>query len=232
VTGFLTYAEAALLLIGAPLVWLFLRERVKNVAREASDRALADYRHQHEQTLATLTAEHQRRLQEFSLYTQKQHRVYATLYARVRRAVDGYASLIGAHIGPDFQRFGLEDVRKYVEVNHVGAEEARPVLAAYANGPTPQAATLLSELDHRVRKANASAAFQQAKNTEALHELYLSDPVRAKMAAVRQAVAAVSADVEFPEPGRGVARLEKQRIAEAAMTDLYTTMRNELRRGT
>jgi hypothetical protein len=230
-TEFLTYAQAAVLLFGAPLLWLLLKERVKNVAREASDKALSDYRHQHDQTLAGLTAEHQRRLQEFGLYTQKQHRVYAKLYGWVRRAVDGYASLVGVHIGPDFERFGLEDVRKYVEANQVGTEEARPVLAAYANGPTAAAARALSELDYRVRKSEAGAAFQRAKNIEALHDLYLSDGVRTTLAVVRNAIAAVSADVEFPEPGRGTVRLEKQRSAEAAVSDLYRIMRDELRRG-
>ncbi len=38
-----------------------------------------------------------------------------------------------------------------------------------------EAARLMDEIHHRVKRRDAEAAFVRAKNFEALHELYLSD---------------------------------------------------------
>ena len=115
----LLIAETTVLLVGLPLLWLFLKERVKNLAREESERTLADYRHQHELALAALAAERQRSLYEYSLFAARQHKVYASLFARYRKASDSYSSLIGIYIGPDFARYVLADAKKWMEINDV-----------------------------------------------------------------------------------------------------------------
>lgn len=59
--------QNAALVVGVPLLWLYMRERVTNLPRQQTEKALADYRHQHELALATLNAQHQRRVEELGL---------------------------------------------------------------------------------------------------------------------------------------------------------------------
>ena len=81
----LLIAETTVLLVGLPLLWLFLKERVKNLAREESERTLADYRHQHELALAALAAERQRSLYEYSLFAARQHKVLCVAVCPIQK---------------------------------------------------------------------------------------------------------------------------------------------------
>ncbi len=223
--------ETAALFVGAPLLLLYARERVRNLAREATDRALADYRLQQEQVLAAVNAAHQRRLTEFGLYARKRHQVYAALYRRCREASDRFASLIGLTMGPDFTRFTLDDVREYLQHNHLKEADAADALAAYERGDRNQAGRLMDDIHRTVKLRDAEGAFVQAKNVEALHELYLSDPVRTQMDVVREKIAAVSVTLMPGHEERDRRLLEKREEMQAAVRQLFVVLRDELRRG-
>jgi hypothetical protein len=246
---FLVLIQGIVTPIVVVLVGLYIKERVaaeaKEGARLATERALSDYRQEHalalgsqrlehDRLLAAVSAGNQRSLHEFSLYTQKQHEVYSALYRRVRTAADFFAGLVGFTIGPDFSRFTVDDVRRYLERNQVPAGEGAAVLAAYEQGQR-DASRLLDALDYQVRKARAEDKFRRAKNLEALDELYLSDAVRSQLDIVRSAIAALSARLRFPDDriasARGPNELELRDRMNAAVTDLFRLMREELRRG-
>lgn len=215
--------------VGLPLLWLYVRERLKNLARESSERALADYRHQHDQALASANAQYERQLQEFSLFTRKRHQVYAELYRRVRIASDGYASMIGLSIGANFSRYTLADARDYIARHEVPASMASPIFGAFEHNDSSVAADLLDKLEHRLRLYRAGKAFGKAKNVEALYELYLSDDVRLQMQQVRTAIATVT--VTFDEDRyHDSKQYEKSQAMEEAVRGLYTVMRNELQK--
>ena len=63
-------------LVGLPLLGLFLQERVKNAAREATEKVLADYSHAHDQVLAQINAHLQRGTHQFGLFAQRRNEVY------------------------------------------------------------------------------------------------------------------------------------------------------------
>lgn len=223
----LTAFQSTLFLGAIGLAVLYLRERTKNLAREATEKTLADYRNRHDQELAALNAALQRRLQELNLYSKKRHKVYAQLYAKVREAADRYAMLVGLHEIPDFGGFGLPDVLKYIAENLIPSEDARPVLDAYGQGQ-PGRQRLMEDLEHSVRLRDAGATFQIAKNVEALNALYLSDDVTERLEQVRVAIADLSAHIRFPEPGKGGIALEKRAAVDAAVVALRGRMRDEL----
>jgi hypothetical protein len=224
---------AGVIVVGVPLVGLYIRESIKGVVREQTDRALADQRHEHDRVLAALNAEHQRRTHESGLYAQEQHRVYATLYRRVREASDVFSQLIGLTSGPDFEKYDAKMAQAYLERAEVAESDRGAAIAAYEKGDNRRAAQLMNELERRVRLRDAERAFIRAKNLEALYELYLSDPVRACMSAVREKMANVSVNLMRDDEDRvRPMELYQSRLAmEAAVTDLYTTMRQELREG-
>jgi len=211
-----------------PLLWLFLQERVKNLAREESERSLADYRHQHDLALAALNAERQRTLYQYSLFTAKQHRVYASLFASYRKAVDLYAGLVGVYIGPDFTTFTLEDAKKWLQINDVAPGQAAPVLDAFERGGR-DAPGLLNGIDHRLRAGRASEAFRRAKNAEALNVLYFSDEAQRSLSILRLAVAAVASIIQFDRQLVDRTLPEKSRAMEQAAGELFRVLRTELR---
>lgn len=54
--------------VSIPLVGLYIRERIKNLAREGTEKKLEDYRHDHEKLPESLKAIEARRSTEYSLY--------------------------------------------------------------------------------------------------------------------------------------------------------------------
>lgn len=126
--------------VGLPAFLWYLQDRLKNVAREGTEKALADYRHEHDRLLAAINADHQRRLHEFSLFTQKQHRVYAALYRHARTASDGFASILGLSSGPDFSTFSEDQLERYRKQRGLLPSEVAPALEAYGKGDRRRAA--------------------------------------------------------------------------------------------
>ena len=220
----------AVVLTGRYVVTRVVAE-AEQAARLGADKALADHRHEQEKQLARLEAQHQRSFEEFGLYTRKQHQVYAALYRKVRVAADRFSSQIGASISTDFSTFTAGDVQAYVEGNEISPSLGDPVIAAFQNGATPAAVRLMEGLDRKLQRWKAEEAFRQAKNAEALNELYLSDDVREKLALLRSKIAAVSTALQYPEPGKGMDTLAKRDAMNAAVMELYHLMRAELRRG-
>lgn len=222
---------ASTLAAACVLAWLYLQERTKNIARERTERTLADYRHQHETLISAVNADHQRRLEEFGLYARRQHAVYSKLYRRVRQSSDLLHGLVGLHMGPDFRAYSADDAREFMRRNSIPERLGAGAVAAYESRDLATAAQLMTALDERVRHNAAERAFVRAKNIEALYELYLSDQVRQRMGDVRASLARVSsrlgADAERFDP---VIHQDLERL-EAAVAALHDAMRSELRRG-
>lgn len=229
---FLLVLQAAFLVVGVPAALLYGRERLKNLAREATDRALADRRHEQDRILEAMRADHERRLQEFGLYAQRQHSVYAELYKRARDASDWFASTYGLSLTPDFSEYGVDELREYFKRHRVLGLRAREVLEAYDGGDTKEVGRLMSELNVKVRRAAAERAFNRMKDYEARNELYLSDDVRARIHDVRHAMARFSASLRYADDERRDTKaLEKREEVGASVARLFSTMRVELLRG-
>ena len=223
----LVIAQALAFFIALPLLALYFRERVKNLAREATERALADYKHTHDAELAALNASHQRQLQQFGLYTTKRHATYGALYRRMRIASDAYGSLSGLTVSPDFRRYTVEDATAYFARHKVPSSATRAIIAAFENGKAPEAAILLDKLDTHVKVHFAAKAFAGAKNIEAAREMYLSDAVRTQMEVFRSATARFSVVVER-EDGLDPKELEKKEAMQEAVQGMFRLMREEM----
>jgi hypothetical protein len=241
----------AALVVGGTLLTLYVKERLKSIAKEESDRilaalreqherslaesrhqherVLAEFRHEHERTLAALHADHQRRLREFGLFTDKQHQVYGALYRRVRQAADQFGSFFLIFQGPDFRRFTPAMIDAYAKRKGLLPDVVADARAAAERGEREAAAQLMSDLDYEVRRRDAMRAYQRARNVEALYELYLSDAVREKLHLVRVAISRLST---YVEDGRAVAKgREAKEAVDQAVMALFSTMREEIRRG-
>jgi hypothetical protein len=140
----------AVLVVGGPLLALYVRELVKNLAREQTERALADYRHQQELTLAALNAAHQRGVAEFGLYTKKRHFVYGALYRRIRIAADAYSSFFGLSLGPDFSTYNADDIERYRKRNDLLPKDVKAATDAALSQSKKGVSDAMDELDHKV----------------------------------------------------------------------------------
>lgn len=222
--------QSAVLVVGTPLLVLYLQEQIKNIVRTESDRALADYRHGHDKALAEANAKHQKLLRDYGQYSAKRHDVYAQLYKRVRIANDRYASLLGFLSTPDFSKYDEEDIESYRKTYKLRARDVRKALELQSANDSIALGKHLDRLHWKVLVHRADRAFASAKNTEALYDLYLSDDVRLAMLAVRQAMAAVSVSFMHDDDDRDRKQMEKKHEMIARVGDLFRVMQKELDR--
>ena len=193
------------------------------------ERALADYARQHERAMAELSAEHLRIAQEFGMFSQKRHEVYARLYARYRRATrDFAAALTGPE--PEFQKFSRDDLLRYLQTRKVREREAADAIAAMDRGDLYAMGKLMSKLHWRVTLRDANATFERARDYESLNELYLSDAVCEAVGNVRRKVEALAftlmRDTERVDAAN---RVTKQDELHAMVASLLAAMRKDLR---
>lgn len=236
-------AAGSAVVFGMPLGFLYFNERVKNIAREPSEKLLADYRHGHEQILAALKADNQRRAEEFGLFKRRQHAVYPKLYAELRKACDGFAGVVdretGLYMAPDFSNWTLAKVRDYVTRRKIGADDASAAVAAAELGNKELLGSSMDALHVRANRRDAGRAFIRMRNYEALNELYLSQAVSDAIDAARRATALVSVYADEADEYRTGSADQEWRTKYRAVRDdmvsaarvVFRVMRNELQRG-
>lgn len=196
-----------------------------------NERAMADYGRQHQTALAELAAEHKRIAQEFGMFSQKRHEVYARLYARYRAAIRDFAALLTGK-EPDFQKFTRDDLLRYVQRRQIRARDAADAIAAMDRGDVFAMNKLMTRLHWRVSLRDATAAFERAREFEALNELYLSESVAETAGNVRRKLEALAFALgRDSERGDQAGRLAKQDELQSAVASLLHVMRDDLRAG-
>src|SRR5881394_2128131 len=187
---------AGAVIVLVPLLILLLASRIRNAAHESTqvalgeatqqheralaelarvhERAIGEHARQHQAALADLAAEHQRIAQEFGVFSQKRHEVYARLYARYRRAIHDFAATLSGQ-EPEFQKFARDDLLRYLQRHRIRERDAADAIAAMDRGDIFAMSQLMTRLHSRVSLRDASAALERASEYEALNELYLSD---------------------------------------------------------
>jgi hypothetical protein len=223
--------DTACLVLAVPLLRLYLRERVTNLARQETEMALATYRHEYDRALTDVNARNQRLVQDYGVFAQKQHDIYARLFKRVRVACDSFSLLMDFHEGPSFRKFDSADIEAFRTQHGLRTRDLAAASAAVAGGNQSAVESAMNDLYYKVRRRDADRAFKKTKNIEALYELYLSDPVRAAMSAVRHTMAPVSVSLMRESGDHDVKLVEKKEAMEDAVSRLYHVMRGELQRG-
>jgi hypothetical protein len=227
----LLWCEFVAIAIGAPALVFYLRERVKNLAREATDKAMADYQHRYDTLLARINADHQRQLQEFGLFATKQHSVYGGLYKRAREAEGRFYACIGIYSGISFDNFDLKAAEDYMQSRNVIHVDSHPIRLAFQAGDISDARRALTDLEFRLAIRDANNAFERMKTFHALYELYLSDAVREKFANLRGNLAACAVATREGAKSMQQSRLDLLSKVEKSIVGLFDTMRSELRSG-
>jgi hypothetical protein len=192
------------------------------------ERALGSYARQHERALAELSAEHKRIAQEFGMFSQKRHEVYARLYARYRRAThDLTDALTGKE--PEFQKFSRDDLLGYLKRRSIRERDATDAVGAMDRGDIFAMSKLMTKMHWRVTLRDANSAFERAREFEALNELYLSDAVREAVGNVRRRVEALSESLMREQDRADQARrAAKQDELHSSVVSLLHAMRNDL----
>ena len=237
-----------------PLLILLLASRIRNAAHESTQaaltqaarhheqvmaeltrehaRSIAEYARQHQTALAELASEHKRIAQEFGMFSQKRHEVYARLYARYRRTIHDFAAALTGH-EPEFQKFSRDDLLRYLQRRKIRERDAADAIAAMDRGDIFAMSKLMTRLHWRATLRDATTALEHAHGYEALNELYLSDAVVEAVGNVRRKVEALSFSL-MREQDRGdqAARLAKHDEMQSAIGSLLHAMRDDLRSST
>lgn len=162
-------------------------------------------------------------------FWEKQQEVYAGLYARYRRACD--RTMSRPDRTPDFSRFSRDELLRYLSRRKVRERDATDAIAALDRGDMFAMTRLMTRLHERVDQRDASIALQRATHFEELHELYLSDPVRDAVAALRHGLTpgdpSVQPSGERRMPGTTTARASEREIRDS-LAELQRLMRDEL----
>ena len=209
----------------------FTREHASSVSESMRqhERATAEYARQHERALTELAAEHKRMAQEFGMFSQKRHEVYARLYSRYRRATHDLTGVLGGSV-PEFQRFSRDDLLGYLRNRNIRERDAADAIGSMDRGDIFAMNKLMMRLHWRVTLRDANAAFERAREFEALNELYLSDAVRDAVGVVRRKVEALMASVmREQERADQTMRPAKQDELHASVASLLHAMREDLR---
>jgi hypothetical protein len=192
------------------------------------ERAITDYAHHHERALADLAAQHRRIAQEFGMFSQKRHEVYARLYARYRRATHDLAAVLSGQ-EPDFQKFSRDDLMRYLKRRNIRERDASDAIGSMDRGDFFAMSKLMAKLHWRVTLRDANIAFERARQFEALNELYLSDTVRDAVGNVRRSVEAMVSLMNEMERADKTKRVTKQDELHSAVASLLHAMRDDLR---
>jgi hypothetical protein len=244
---------AGAVIVFVPLALILLASRIRDAAHASTQSAVSEAARHHERALAELTREHQRALgeyarqheramtelgaehiriaQEFGMFSQKRHQVYARLYARYRKATRDFgAALTGTD--PEFQKFTRDDLLRYLKGRNIREKDASDAIAAMDRGDIFAMGKLMGKLHWRVTLRDANAAFDRAREFEALNELYMSDAVSEAVGNVRRKVEALSfalmREQERADPAK---RAAKQDELQSSVASLLHTMRDDLRGG-
>jgi hypothetical protein len=208
----------------------FTRQYDRSIAEftRENERAIATYARQHERALAELGAEHKRIAQEFGMFSQKRHEVYARLYARYRRATHDLAAVLTGQ-EPEFQKFSRDDLLGYLKRRGLREREAADAIGSMDRGDLFAMSKLMSKLHWRVTMRDANAAFERAREFEALNELYLSDAVREAVGNVRRKVETLSESLlREQERADKAKRIAKQDELHSSVASLLSAMRGDL----
>jgi hypothetical protein len=108
---------SALFALLGTLIVLALKTYIKSQTKNFFDKNIENHKHELTKSLKEVEFDYQRKIQDFTLYTQKRHSVYAELYEKVLNAVGE-------------MQFATSLFRTYPipQSNHVDTEELRAVL--------------------------------------------------------------------------------------------------------
>ena len=163
------------------------------------------------------------------MFSQKRHEVYARLYARYRRATHDFAATLTGH-EPEFQKFSRDDLLRYFKRCKIRERDAADAISAMDRGDIFAMSKLMARLHWRVTLRDANAAFERAREFEALNELYLSDAVQEAVGNVRRKVEVLAGSLmREQERADQAKRVAKQDELQSAVASLLHAMRDDLR---
>lgn len=145
------------------------------------DKELEDHRHRLELDAEAVRAQHQRRLQDFSLSTIKRHEVYAELFKLLLIADGSVQRLWGGRLDPDWEKYSAEDISKSMEAAGFTSTQRDDVLQDW-DRDRKTALRVYKEAMRNVEKHQALTATTDAKNYFLVNSLFLRDAVSSQVA--------------------------------------------------
>ncbi|RUS41954.1 hypothetical protein [Cohnella sp. AR92] len=192
-----------------------------------ADKNLEQYKQSLSQLTENLKFDLQRRIQDFSLYTNKRHEKLPELFRLLLIADSKIRGLFGGRRSLTFQEFNRKDIEKYLLEHQVPQGKIETVLIAWSVNKE-EAIKEMNEYLRVIEFSEARKSFYEAKNFYILSELYLTEVVTDLAERFLKALGDLLIYSEYPEPGTHNNRFELHAELDNITNQLRNALKQEL----
>ncbi|WP_147034621.1 hypothetical protein [Tenuibacillus multivorans] len=215
-----------------------LRIYIKKVTQNYFDKNIENHRHELTKTLKEIEFDYQRKIEDFSLYTQKRHSIYAELYQKLNQAVMDIKTATASfrtYPFPEVPKPDKSDLKKVLEKEGFDDEQIINVINKWQVGSLEgrNEATRLFDAK-RLKKADQSRV--EANQYFLKSELYLNEELSCLIDEALKIIFHMcideSSSIEYP--GSEAAKekwknhKENSEILEKKIIEIKKQMRKEL----
>lgn len=175
IESFLTGTLLGSVLIG--LVIYFLRNYIRNVTKNYFDKNIENHKQDLTKELKGIEFNYQRRMEDFSLYTQKRHAVYAELYEKINKATSDMSFATSAGRMYPIQQVHTtdkDDFKESLQNEGFNEEDIKKTIAMWDKDIVEASCEAMLLFDKK-RIMNAHKSRVDAINYFNVHELYLNE---------------------------------------------------------
>jgi hypothetical protein len=192
-----------------------------------ADKNLEQYKQSLSQLTENLKFDLQRRIQDFSLYTNKRHEKLPELFRLLLIADSKVRGLFGGRRSLTFQEFNRVDTEKFLLDRQVPQGKIETILTTW-NVDKDEAITEMNEYLRVIEFSEARKNFYEAKNFYILSELYLTEAVTELTEKFLKVLGELLNYSEYPETGTHHKRFEFHAELDNITNQLRNAMKQEL----
>lgn len=167
--------------VSIPMLLVVVWAGIKYYAKKSVDQQFAKKLEEHKHDLQLIIEQNkfdiQRKMHDFSLYTTKRHEMYSKLYSLFMTAQGSVGSMWGYRQVPDFSKYKLEELHKYLLENNVSDEKVTYYMSNWDFPERRETAKEVQKLYDTLELAKAKRDAIKTHNEHLYSRLYLSEPV-------------------------------------------------------
>jgi hypothetical protein len=187
------------------LIIFALKNYIKSVTQNYFNKNIENHKHELTKALKEIEFDYQRRMEDFTLYTQKRHHIYAELYKMLSKAVVEikYATAIYRQYPiPQSYHINFEDLKNTLSKNSFNEEEIQSVINKWKIDPQKGQKEACRIIDSK-RLAEADKLRVEAYNFFLINELYLNETlsktIKEALDIMYEMVLDESMSIQYPE---------------------------------
>ncbi|ARC70979.1 hypothetical protein C2H96_08425 [Bacillus subtilis] len=148
---------------------------IKTYVKNLFNRNIESYKVELTKSLKDVEFDYQRKFEDFSLYTQKRHQIYAEIYRLIQQASSELSEVILKKTVLS-KSMSMENLYKVLLEEKFGEKEIDDIIEKWNRDPFKTIETVTKIIDHK-KLEKANIAVEQALTFFKENELYISDEI-------------------------------------------------------